>query len=59
MSTGVLAVDRFLGGGVHRGTLTLIEADISAQGNALLCTVARRIPHPCLLDGRRFFESVA
>lgn len=59
MSTGVMALDRVLGGGVHRGTLTVVEADIAAQANALLYTVARHLPHPRLLDGRTFFAAVA
>ena len=59
MSTGILALDRVLGGGVHRGTLTVVEADISAQANALLCSVARQIPHPRLLDSQRFFDAVS
>jgi len=59
LSTGLLPLDRVLGGGVWRGTVTLVEADIEAQGAALLNTVARHVPHRCLLDGRRFFEVVA
>lgn len=59
LSTGLLPLDRVLGGGVWRGTATLVEADIEAQGAALLNTVARRVPHRCLLDGRRFFAVVA
>lgn len=59
LSTGLLPLDRVLGGGIWRGTVTLVEADIEAQGAALLNTVARHVPHRCLLDGRRFFALVA
>lgn len=59
LSTGLLPLDRVLGGGIWRGTVTLVEADIEAQGAALLNTVARQVPHTCLLDGRRFFAVVA
>jgi len=59
LSTGLLPLDRVLGGGVWRGTVTLVEADIEAQGAALLNTVARHVPHRCLLDGRRFLAVMA
>jgi hypothetical protein len=59
LSTGLLPLDRVLGGGIWRGTVTFVEADIEAQGAALLNTVARHVPHRCLLDGRRFFALVA
>jgi len=50
LGTGVNALDRVLGGGVHLGTVTLLEADLTAQADALLYSVARRIEHPTLLD---------
>lgn len=59
LSTGLLPLDLVLGGGVRRGEVTLIEADIEAQATALLNTVARQTPHRCLVEGRRFLEAVA
>lgn len=59
LSTGILPLDRVLGGGVRRGCVTTVEADVAAQANALLCTVARRIPYPCLLDSGRLLSTVA
>lgn len=59
LSTGLLPLDRVLGGGIWRGTVVVIEADILAQGRALLATVARSNPYRCLFDGRRFLETVA
>lgn len=59
LSTGLLPLDRVLGGGIRRGAVTLVEADIEAQGTALLNTVARHVPHKCVLDGGRFFALVA
>ena len=58
LSTGFLPLDRVLGGGVWRGTVTLVEAGIEAQGVALLHTVALRTPRRCLVDGPHFFETV-
>ncbi len=54
-----MALDRVLGGGLQRGTVTIVEADIAAQGAALLNTVARRVPHRCLIDGYQFYAVVA
>lgn len=59
LSTGLLPLDLVLGGGVRRGSVTIIEADIDAQASALLNTVARQTPHRCLVEGRRFLEVVA
>ena len=58
MSTGIRSLDQALGGGLRPGRLTLVEADIEAQANALLCTVTHRTPEPVLLDGPRFLENV-
>lgn len=58
ISTGIRSLDQALGGGLRPGRLTLVEADIEAQANALLCTVTHRTPGPVLLDGPRFLENV-
>jgi hypothetical protein len=50
LSTGIDAVDRVLAGGVHRGTVALLEVDLPAQAAALAFTVARRAPHRRMLD---------
>ena len=50
LGTGVAALDRVLAGGIHLGTVTLLEADLAAQSDALLYSVARRIDHPVLID---------
>ncbi|QYG94920.1 hypothetical protein HC251_22460 [Iamia sp. SCSIO 61187] len=52
LGTGLLPLDRVLGGGVWRGRAVIVEADIEAQATALLSTVARHVPHRCLVDGR-------
>lgn len=59
MSTGIVALDRVLGGGLRKGTLTVVEADIAAQSNALLCSIARKVPNPCLFDGEDFWATVS
>lgn len=59
LSTGILSLDRVLEGGLRPGTLTLVEADLAAQANALLCTVARLTPHRCQIDGPNFVTTVA
>lgn len=59
LNTGLLPLDSVLGGGIGRGTVALVEADIKAQGEALLNTVARNAPHRCLVDGHDFFALVA
>jgi hypothetical protein len=59
LSTGVDAVDRVCGGGLHLGELTVVEADLCAQARALVCTVARRIEHPVLLDAGPVVDTAA
>jgi len=49
LSTGFPALDRVLGGGIRLGTLTVLDADMGAQGDAVLFDVVRRIEHPTLL----------
>ncbi len=49
LSCGITTLDRAFGGGVHIGTLTLIEADLSAQARAVILSIARHIDHPALL----------
>ncbi|MGI9576630.1 MAG: hypothetical protein ACR2OH_00335 [Microthrixaceae bacterium] len=50
LSTGILEVDRALGGGLPQRRLTLLEADLPAQAHALLWSIARTIAHPTVLD---------
>ena len=37
----------------------MVEADIAAQARALLCTIARHIPHRTLIDGHTVSETAA
>lgn len=57
LSTGVVALDRVCGGGLRRGTVTLVEGPIEAQGRALLFTVARSTTMATLLAVDRLAES--
>lgn len=50
ISTGVPALDRVCGGGVHLGQVLLLEADQPAQAAAVACSIARQAPHAVLLD---------
>lgn len=50
ISTGVPALDRVCGGGVHLGQVLLLEADQPAHAAAVACSIARQAPHPVLLD---------
>jgi hypothetical protein len=58
LGTGLAPLDRVLGGGLHVGTLTLLEADLGAQADALLYSVARHIEHWTLLDAASVLETV-
>lgn len=58
LSTGVAALDHVLGGGVHVGTVTTLEASLAAQADALLYSVARRIERRTLLDAGSVLETV-
>ncbi|MCU0271206.1 MAG: DnaB helicase C-terminal domain-containing protein [Acidimicrobiales bacterium] len=50
LRTGVAEFDRVCGGGLHVGWVTVIEADQAAQARALLCSIARHVDHPVLVD---------
>ena len=50
LGTGILGVDRALGGGLRQGHLTVLEADLPAQADAVLWSIARKVPHPTVLD---------
>lgn len=50
LSTGILEVDRAFGGGLRQRHLTLLEAELPAQGHALLWSIARSVPHPTVVD---------
>lgn len=50
LSTGLMVLDRVLGGGVRRGRVVVVEAEIPAQANALICSVARGLDHRTLFD---------
>lgn len=59
LSTGVGPFDVVLGGGVRPGTVTVVEADVLAQGQALLYSVARSISHRTLIDGQDVLTTAA
>jgi hypothetical protein len=50
LSTGILALDRVLAGGLRRGTVALLEVDLPAQAAAVAYTIARRAPHRRMLE---------
>lgn len=58
MSTGLPAMDRVLGGGAHLGTVVLLEANIAAQANALVCSIARHIECRTVLDAPSIMDAV-
>ena len=50
LATGILGIDRALGGGLRQKHLTLVEAELPAQAHALLWSIARSVPHPTVVD---------
>lgn len=50
ISTGRLAIDRVLGGGLRRRQVTLFEAELPAQRDAILWSIARNSPDRLLLE---------
>ncbi|MCC5951607.1 MAG: hypothetical protein JJU45_05875, partial [Acidimicrobiia bacterium] len=59
LSTGLAMLDRVLVGGIHLGEVTVVEADLPAQGDALLLEIARRIEHPALVVASSAIEVAA
>lgn len=59
LSTGVAEFDYVCGGGVQLGTVTLIDATLTSQTWALLCTIARRIDHRTLFVSESILDAAA
>ncbi len=59
LGTGLIALDKVLGGGLHLGTLTLVDAALPAQGRALLCAVAKRMDMPILVAASSILEATS
>lgn len=57
LSTGIMALDRVLAGGLRRGTVVLLEVDLPAQAAAVAYTIARRAPHRRMLEVRDVLEA--
>lgn len=59
LDTGILEVDRALGGGLRQGHLTVLEAELPSQSDAVLWSIARNIRHKTVLDVDQLLGAVA
>ena len=59
LSTGLVGLDHVLGGGLRRGEVAWVEANLPSQAAAVARASAGATPHICLLDSGDVLSSVA
>ncbi len=59
LSTGMPAIDGFLGGGLRRGALTIVESDDNFVLDAIAFSVARSVTTPALLVHPSLHEAIS